>query len=165
MKNKIAFPLLLILGLLQMVGNLLNQPLISGIAAAFNASPHPKVFSAAKGLETYSTDFFLEWNDTDGKSHSLQLTPTVNGKIRGPYNRRNVFGAAIAYGPVLATNEKTRPMFEAVLNYSLGGDAPLLRELGIDPSTITYPVVLRLVVEPGTKLETEMPLLFEVNNE
>ena len=165
MKHKIAFPLLLLLGLLQMAGALFNQPLLSGFGAATNASPHPKVFSAVKGLETYSTDFFIEWHDLDGKFHSMQLTPALYAMIRGPYNRRNVYGAALAYGPVLASSEKARPMFEAILNYSLRGEAPLLRELGINPASVVYPVVVRLEVEPGTKLESEMPLRFEVNHE
>lgn len=165
MKHKIAFPLLLLLGLLQMAGALLNQPLLSGFGAATNASPHPKVFSAVKGLETYSTDFFIEWHDLDGKFHSMQLTPALYAMIRGPYNRRNVYGAALAYGPVLASSEKARPMFEAILNYSLRGEAPLLRELGINPASVVYPVAVRLEVEPGTKLESEMPLRFEVNHE
>ena len=150
------------IGLLQLAGNLVQLPAVAGIGAAINASPHPKVFSAVQGLETYSTAFYLEWHDRDGSSHTLQLTPAVYSRIRGPYNRRNVYGAALAYGPVLATNEATRDMFEQVLDYALRGDAPLLRELGIDPATVGYPLVVRLEVEPGTELEGDLPLRFEI---
>ena len=46
-------------------------------------------------------------------------------RIRGPYNRRNVFGAALAYGPVLASDENGREMLRAVLDHGLTGEAPL----------------------------------------
>ena len=165
LKEAVAFPLLLGLGLLQMAGALLQIPLVSGLGAATNASPHPKVFSAVYGLETFSTRFFLEWTDHGGKAHSLEVTPAQYRKIPGPYNRRNVYGAALAYGPVLATDARTRPMFEQVLDYALSGRAPLLRELGIDPAKVRYPMTVRLEVEPGTRLARPMPLHFEVGDE
>ena len=93
------------------------------------------------------------WTETDSlRRHARAVEVTMRA-------------AALAYGPVLASSEKTRPMFEAILNYSLRGEAPLLRELGINPASVVYPVVVRLEVEPGTKLEPEMPLRFEVNHE
>ncbi len=165
LKEAAIFALLLGVGLLQMAGAILQLPLVAGLGAATNASPHPKVFSAIYGLETFSTRFFLEWTDHGGKSHSLQITPAQYRKIRGPYNRRNVYGAALAYGPVLATEPLTRPMFEQVLDYALRGRAPLLRELGIDPASVRYPLTVRLEVEPGTRLVRPMPLSFEVGDE
>ena len=95
---------LLIVGLMQMAGDLLEQgglpgigrPL-KGIGAATTASPAPKVFSVARGLETYSTRFYLEWWDRNGKEHSLEFTPELYSRLLGPYNRRNVYGAAVAY--------------------------------------------------------------------
>jgi hypothetical protein len=63
--------LLLALGLLQMAGDLLRVPALKGLAAATAASPAPKVFSAVRGLETYSTRFFIEWTDIAGRSHSV----------------------------------------------------------------------------------------------
>ncbi len=158
---------LLILGLLQMSGDLLEQAGVEavgqplkGIGAATTASPAPKVFSAVRGLETYSTRFYLEWQDRGGQAHSMLLTPELYGRIRGPYNRRNVYGAALAYGPVLATNERTKPMFQAVLTYALTGDAPLLRELGIDPADIAGPVRVRYEPLPGTEM-ADLPRVLE----
>jgi hypothetical protein len=110
------------------------------------------VFSAVRGLETYSTRFFVEWTDRGGERHSLELTPEVYAAMRGPYNRRNVFGAVVAYGPLLSTDARTRPMFERVAAYALCGDAPLLRELGIDPRTLVGPARVRLVPIAGTDL-------------
>jgi hypothetical protein len=105
--NKYA-ALLLVVGSLQMVGDLCGLPALKGLGAATVASPAPRVFSAVSGLETYSTRFFVEWQDAVGKAHSLELTPEVAARIRGPYNRRNVYGAVLAYGPVLAASENGR---------------------------------------------------------
>ena len=110
---------LLALGLLQMAGDLLSIQALRGLGAATGASPAPKVFSAVRGLETYSTRFFLEWTDLHGLPHSLEVTPAVYAKLRGPYIRRNVYGAALAYGPVLPTE-----LLQPVMRYALCGDAP-----------------------------------------
>src|SRR5438552_11459313 len=93
--------LLLIVGLLQMTGDLLHVGALKGIGAATGASPAPKVFCSVKGLETFSSDFVVEWTDRDGAAHALKLTPEINARLNGPYNRRNVFGAALAFAPVL----------------------------------------------------------------
>jgi hypothetical protein len=158
---------LLVVGLLQMSGDLLEQTGLEkvglrckGIGAATTASPAPKVFSAVRGLETYSTHFYLEWRDHAGREHSLLLTPELYGRIRGPYNRRNAYGAALAYGPVLATAERTQPLFRAVITYALCGEAPLLRELGIDPATIAGPVRARYSPLPGTAMG-DLPRVLE----
>lgn len=150
--RKAAPAILLVVGLLQMAGDLLHWPALKGIGAATNASPAPKVFSSVRGLETYSTQFFLEWTE-DGTPHSLQLTPEVYARLRGPYNRRNVYGAVLAFGPVLQKDPRTRPMFESVARYALCGEAPLLRELGIDPAQIQEGTLrVRLEPLPGTHL-------------
>jgi hypothetical protein len=150
---------LLVVGLLQMTGDLLDQTgvksvgqTLKGVGAATTASPAPKVFSAVRGLETYSTGFCLEWTDRGGREHVLRLTPEVYGRLRGPYNRRNVYGAALAYGPVLATNARTEPMFRCVMRYALCGDAPLLAELGIDSADIVGSVRVRYEPLPGSDL-------------
>src|SRR5262249_3975793 len=132
---------LVALGLLQMGGDLLQQyaiapvdqvgRLLKGVGAASTASPAPKVFSSVRGLETYSTRFFVEWTDRGGATHSLHVTPEVYARLRGPYNRRNVYGAALAYGPVLPAELR-----DPVMRYAVCGNAPLLRELGIDPGQV-----------------------------
>lgn len=157
---KYAWLLLLLIGLLQMVGDLCGLSVLRGIGAATVASPAPKVFSAVRGFETYSTRFFLEWTDRDGTTHSLELTPEVYARLAGPYNRRNVYGAALAYGPVLVTDPRSRPMVQAVMAYALCGKAPLLRELGIDPSRITGQARVRFEPLPGTHLG-DLPSILE----
>ena len=141
---------LLALGLLQMGGDVLHVPVLKGICAATVASPAPKVFSSVEGLETFSSEFYVEWTDRAGVAHSLLLTPEVYGHIRGPYNRRNIFGAALAYAPILQKDPHTREMFESVLRYALCGKAPLLREIGIDPGQISASPKIRLVPRSET---------------
>ncbi len=152
---RVAVPLLLAVGLLQMTGDLLGIPALRGIGAATGASPAPRVFSAVRGLETYSTRFVLEWTDRSGVARSLVLTPEAYARIDGPYNRRNVYGAALAYGPVLPASLR-----DPVMMHALCGEAPLLRELGLDPATIAGPVRVRYEPLPGTDLG-DLPRVLE----
>ena len=134
MNPRIAAAVLTVLGLAQMAGDVLRIDALKGVAAATGASPAPKVFSAVRGLETYSTRFYLA---------GVEMTPQVYGRMRGPYNRRNVYGAALAYAPVLPAELR-----DPVMRYALCGGAPLLRELGIEGSP-------EVVLEPveGTSLD------------
>jgi hypothetical protein len=146
---------LLIVGLLQMTGDFLGLPVLRGIGAATCASPAPKVFSAVRGFETYSTRFFIDWKDQEGIDHELELTPELYARVRGPYNRRNVYGAALAYGPVLPAELRA-----PVMTYALCGEAPLLSELGIDRTHIAGPVRIRYEPLPGTSLG-DLPRILE----
>ncbi len=140
--------LLLALALSQMAGDLFHVAPLRGIAAATAASPAPRVFSAVRGLETYSTSFAIEWNAADGERHSLALTSEIAAQLRGPYNRRNVYGAVLAYGPVLSVDPRTQGMFESVLRAGLCAPAPLLSELGIDTAGITAVEVVYQPLRP-----------------
>jgi hypothetical protein len=142
---------LTILALAQMTGDLLNFPALKGVAAATTASPAPKVFSAVRGLETYSTRFVIEYTDPSGERREVALTQQMYAKLRGPYNRRNIYGAALAYGPVLATEPLTQPMFDHVSRYALCGERPILRELGIE-AVPDAPVRIRYEPVGGTDL-------------
>jgi hypothetical protein len=141
---------LLIVGLLQMVGDMLHMPALKAVAAATDASPAPKVFSSVQGLETFSSEFYVEWTERTGAMHSLKLTPEIYQHIKGPYNRRNVFGAVLAYAPVLQSDPHTREMFESVVRRALCGKAPLLQEIGVNPGELAGPAHIRLVPRPGT---------------
>jgi hypothetical protein len=151
---------LLVLGLLRMAAELGGLQALAGVAAATGASPAPKVFSVVAGLETYSTRFLLEVPHAGGAPEVVELTPARYAALRGPYNRRNAYGALLAYAPALVSAARTRPMFDAASRYALCGDAPLLRELGIDTGDLAGPVRLRLVPRAGTR--TRLPLELEV---
>ncbi len=150
MKLKLTAIFLLVLGLLQMFGDLCNLPAVKGLASATAASPAPKVFSAVRGLETFSTRFYIEWTDADGQFHSTEITPKLAKGLRGPYNRRNVYGAVLAYGPVMAADRRTRPLFDSVAHHALCGNAPLLRELGMNAKELRGNPHLRLAPQPGS---------------
>ncbi len=154
--------LLLLLGCSQMAGELLGLPRLRGLAAATAASPAPRVFSSARGLETFSTRFFLEWTSKSGTKNTLRLSPEIYARLEGPYNRRNVYGATLAYGPVLVSEPATKPLFEAVVRYALCGNAPLLRELGVDPASVRGPRHVRLEPRAGSNTG-DLPLLLEVS--
>jgi len=140
---------LLTLGLMQMTADVLHSKPLKAISAATAASPAPKVFSSVRGLETYSSRFRVEWTDKSGAAHAVEITPERVAGMRGPYNRRNVYGAVLAYGPVMQSDRVTRPMFESVARYALCGDAPLLRELGIPANEILGSPRVRVTPRPG----------------
>lgn len=166
--NKAAYALLA-LGLIQITGELLTlagvpqlgRP-IKAIGAATTASSAPKVFTSHRGLETFSTQFTVEWETRDGVKRTLPLTPELYQHVRGPYNRRNVYGAVLAYGPVLLNDESTRPMFEAVSRSALGGDGPLLRELGVNTAEIVGAVRVRYEPRADAPIGN-WPRVIEVN--
>jgi hypothetical protein len=143
-----------------MAGDIFRSPTLKAVAAATAASPAPKVFSSVRGLETFSTRFFVEWSDATGAYHSVEITPERYAHLRGPYNRRNVYGAVLAYGPVLESDPRTLPLFHAVSSYALCGEAPLLRELGIPPDAATDSLRIRLQTR-SRAVKTGLPLILE----
>lgn len=158
MARTIAIVTLALVGFAQMAGDVFHLSALKAVAVATAASPAPKVFSAVKGLETFSTRFFIEWNDATGAAHSVEITPERYAHLRGPYNRRNVYGAVLAYGPVLVSDPHTLRLFNAVSSYALCGKAPLLRELGIPPDAAIESLHIRLQVRPQVVMP-DLPLI------
>jgi hypothetical protein len=156
MRGAAAYGLLL-LGLAQMAGSLAGIEALRGIGAASAASPAPKVFTTVNGLETFSTRFALGWREVDGLERSIIISPDLYAGLRGPYNRRNVYGAVLAYGPLLADDPRTAGMFGEVARYALCGEAPLLRELGLDPAHAGPPFTIRYTPRAGGET-TRVPL-------
>lgn len=159
---KKAAALLLAVGLISMTGDLLRFPALKGIGAATSASPAPRVFSAVNGYETYSTRFALEWKELS--AHEVAETRVIDSRaysrLKGPYNRRNIYGAALAYGPVLASDPRTRPMLEAVLDFALCGDAPIVLELFPDRTPSEKHPDVRYFPRDGTEIR-DLPLTIE----
>lgn len=156
--------LLLILGCFSMVGDLLGIPLLIGLGAASGISPAPRVFGSVRGLETFSTDFELRWTEADGVARRERLTPEVYGRLGGPYNRRNVYGAALAYGPILSMpDHPAHSLYASLLPRALRGPDSALRELGFP--TAVGAVDLRVhcipragIPNPGLPLVIEVPM-------
>ena len=154
----VAIGALAIVGFAQMAGDIFHCPPLKAVAAATGASPAPKVFSTVKGLETFSTRFFVEWNDATGAFHSVEITPERYAQLHGPYNRRNIYGAVLAYGPVLESDPRTLPLFQSISSYALCGNAPLLRELGIPREAAGESLRIRLQV-PTRSDTPDLPLV------
>lgn len=129
---------LLVLGLMHMAGFVTGVKWMRGLAAVTAASPLPKVFSDVDGLETFASVFTLEGERLTGEAWRLSLTPEVYRAFRGPYNRRNVYGAALAYAPRLPAS-----LWEAVCCYGLREGGPVRRELGVPDDVRRLSVVIQ----------------------
>lgn len=122
-RNIIARAFLLV-GLTQMAGDLMQNSALKGIAAAIAIAPCPKVFCDINGLEPFASTFVItgEANETI----SFRITPELYSRLKGPYNRRNVYGAAVAGAPLLPES-----MRQSVFRYAFGPHGSLRRELGL----------------------------------
>lgn len=104
MKNtfrNILYIFLILAGSLQVIGYLTGVQALRGLGQAFTFSPLPIVFTEVKGIETFASEFELEYITESSDTVSINITSEVYSKFKGPYNRRNIYGAAFAYGPIL----------------------------------------------------------------
>ncbi len=145
MKYKIAGILLCTLALIRVVADVFGLERLSAAAAVTNAAPAMKVFTAQKGYETYSSPFELTIRQVNGETLKLRLSPSNYSGLKGPYNRRNVYGALMAYGPVLVANPRTRTMWEVMAQRAFCGQPGIVAELtddhlaAVESVTIDYP--------------------------
>lgn len=145
MKNRLRIVgtiILLLLGLLQCIGYIFKQPLIRGLGMASAASPLPLVFSHFKSLETFSSKFEIDLLSSGPNSakkiETYEVIPKLYSKMKGPYNRRNVYGAVIAYGPKLEGD--TGKLRDEILRYGLCPNGPLVQEFEL-PKDFSQAVV------------------------
>ena len=158
MRDKAAVALA-VLGLTQMTGDALDLMPLKAMALATAASPAPRVFSTVDGYEAYSTRFSIEWTGRDADDHGVEVTPEVYARLRGPYNRRNAYGAAMAGGPVLVDHPYLHGVFDAVARHALCGTAPGGRELGVDVDGAVGP--LRVRYRPQAPSARPVPLVLD----
>ena len=125
MIRTILYYAIVLIGFLQIIGYVTKVKTIRNLGVVTAASPLPIVFTEVKGVETFASDFYFRWNSNTSQSNEIKVTPEVYSKLKGPYNRRNIFGAAIAYGPVLP-----KEIWHPILNYGLCNDI-LINELSI----------------------------------
>jgi hypothetical protein len=126
-RNMTAMGVLLI-GLTQMTGDLCGNRVLKGLGAATAMAPCPKVFSDIDGLEAFASSFEII-AEGDG-STSIPITPELYARLKGPYNRRNVYGAAIAAAPRLP-----EAIWQGVFGYAFNPGGPLRRELALPENT------------------------------
>ena len=151
MKELLTFCILVAVGCIQFIGDLLHRPSLKGVGFALHASPAPKVFTSQGGFETFSNRFYVRFRGHDGFDHETQLTRHHYAGLRGPYNRRNAYGAAFSYGPILAASASTQRMYLAVLDHSVCNG--ILEEIGIHP-VYDQPITIR--VEPRDPLSRNL---------
>jgi hypothetical protein len=119
---------LLLVGLTQMTGDLFGNRILKGLGAATVIAPCPKVFCDMQGLEPFASDFTITTENEPVRS--FVITPELYSRLKGPYNRRNVYGAAIAAAPRLP-----EPIRRSVFNYAFGSDGPLRHEMALPERT------------------------------
>lgn len=137
---------ILLIGSLQMVGDLLGVPALVGLGAASHVSPAPKVFTVVEGAEPFSATFVLELEGESGDLRRIPLDRERYERLKGPYNRRNVIGAVVAGGPPLRDHRHLGPMMVAAARHALCGEAPVLAEL---EGPGQPPVVAVTIVQTG----------------
>lgn len=150
---------LIAIGSLQMLGDLAGLPALRGFAAATQLSPAMKVFTSQQGYETHAARFHVGWLDGSGQWVEQALTPALYGRVDGPYNRRNVYGAALAYGPLLRADARGRVMQASVMQYAFCQPASMRAALRIPPDATR----LRVRVEPVRTLRPELDYTWEVD--
>lgn len=153
-RAKSILVLLVALGTLQIFADVLAMPRLKAVFAATQVSPAMKVFTAHQGYETHAARFAITWFDADGDAQRLNVDPKIYHNVRGPYNRRNVYGAALAYGPLLRADPKLRPMQESVMHYAFCSPGALRSDLGIprDAADLTIHV---LPTRPSARQDLE----------
>lgn len=141
---------LLVVGMSQMIGDLTGVRALRGIGLASGVAPFPKVFCAADGYEAFAAKFFVEGDLPDGELWSREVDPQWYADMRGPYNRRNVYGAALAFAPRLPEDLR-----DAVLVEALKPGSALRRELKV-PNDLKD-VRVRIIPRDG---EVDGPWIF-----
>lgn len=151
MKLRNGFAIVVLgIGLTQMVGYLVGSKILRGVGLASGIAPFPKVFCEADGYEAFAAEFRLVGISEDGTPWSCELGPDLYSMLSGPYNRRNVHGAVLAFAPRLPAELR-----DALLHHNLAPDSALRRELGI-PEGLTQ---LRVEIKPRAG-ESDGPWIF-----
>lgn len=132
MKYRIWGCLLCFLAVVKVVSDVAGLEKLSAVAATTNLTPAMKVFTAHKGYETYSSKFELVVDFRDGEQVTSVLDLFNYSGLRGPYNRRNVYGALIAYGPVLVSNPRTVETWREMARRGFCRENTVLYELAFE---------------------------------
>lgn len=131
-RSNLIAGMIALLGSTQLLGDISGSRILKGLGAASMISPCPRVFCSApvRGenggqIETFSSQFSLVYR-VRGVERSISLDPHTGKSLKGPYNRRNVYGAGLSYAPCLP-----RELVDQILSYGLGSDTRLRTELEI----------------------------------
>ncbi len=119
-----------VVGSLQMVGYITGSATLRGLGAATTIAPFTKVFSDVDGFEPFASEFTIRYRDAGGMFVETGITPAMVSRFDGPYNRRNVYGAAFSYAPRLPVS-----LWQPVLCHGLVSTGSVRSELGLADAT------------------------------
>jgi hypothetical protein len=137
-QRNIAALAITILGCSAMLGDLTNSPKMKGLGVSWCFAPIPKVFCDNQQLEAFASEFTIVTTGDDGSITKIRITPELYSRMPGPYNRRNVYGAALSFGPKLPES-LWRPVFE----YGLGARGALTHEFNLPCNTTNVSVTIQ----------------------
>ncbi|MDQ3047925.1 MAG: sterol desaturase family protein [Bacteroidota bacterium] len=138
-KNKLVGLFMISLGLLQTIGYCMKNDTIKGLGFMSGSSPLPIVFTSVKGVETFSLYYNLKLITENNDTIHIDLDPATYAQLKGPYNRRNIYGAAFGYGPVLPEKQRT-----AVLHYAFfNKENNILKDFGITEPLKSVSITIR----------------------
>lgn len=100
---------------------------VKDIGFASAASPLPLVFSAYNGIETYATGFNVTVTYKNDTIINQELTSEKYGKMYGPYNRKNVYGAIFSHGPFFDRDNLVK-IRQGILHYAICNPGTLIRD-------------------------------------
>ena len=141
---------LVLVGLLQFIGFATQQKWLEGIGKVTVASPLPIVFTEQKGCETFALDFALEYEDKNGQTGKVPITPQLYARFDAPYNYRNVLGAAISYGAILPES-----IWKPVLSYAFIDPGNIGRSFDLE--TPLRKVTIHLDTRTNDREDPELP--------
>ncbi|MBK8091311.1 MAG: hypothetical protein IPK32_04780 [Verrucomicrobiaceae bacterium] len=130
--REVASAVVLMIGLTRMTGYFLGNQVLQGIGAVSGVAPFTKVFCSADGYEAFTARFWLRGQKADGSTEELEMTPERYARLRGPYMRRNVYGAALVFAPKLP-----QPLRESLHANALRPHSTMWRELGLPEDWIS----------------------------
>lgn len=134
-RNLAAIGVLLI-GSTEMTGDILGNRVLKGLGAATAMAPCPKVFCDMDGWEAFASSF--EIIAEGNQAVAIPITPELYAQLKGPYNRRNVYGAAIAAAPRLP-----EAIWRSVFYYAFRPGGSLRHELALPENTTEIYIAVR----------------------
>jgi hypothetical protein len=141
MKKRAFF--LFVLGTLQIAGNCTHTRWAQSLGFATAASPAPMVFCSLEDQESFANRYFLDWKDLKGEGHSIPIDHSVLARLKGPEARRSMYLLTLE-----GDSTGWPSLNQSIRRYAVCG--PLLKEWGVDPSSLQWPVTLRVVPVAGS---------------
>jgi sterol desaturase/sphingolipid hydroxylase (fatty acid hydroxylase superfamily) len=134
--REILILVVLLVGSLSIIGYVAQSPQIRGVGFMTTASPLPFVFSSFNGIETFSTEFELHifhsnLTHVDNTADTIiKMDHKLYGRLRGPYNWLNMYGAVFSHGPFFSQDYHIK-MRDQILKSAMCGEASLARRFGL----------------------------------